>query len=236
MTTLIEYSIVAVGSFLAMCMFSTLYGKGNPLYSLAEESYLGFGTGLTIVMNLTYIWKTGILNIMAGDWALILAVILGVMILFRVHPKYGYISRVPIAIVLGAQFGLSLRTLIFSGFIQQIQSVIQPLFSGGTQTILYNWTIAICVIFMLTFFFYTIEIEGPLKISATFGEYLLYASFGAIFAQTFMGRLGLFIGFMQSYTVPSWEKPFLVGSLLLVFGLVYAMDKTGLLEKLTPEE
>ena len=236
MTTLIEYSIVAVGSFLAMCMFSTLYGKGNPLYSLAEESYLGFGTGLTIVMNLTYIWKTGILNIMAEDWAPILAVILGVMIMFRIHPKYGYISRLPIAIVLGAQFGLSLRTIIFSGFIQQIQSVIQPLFSGGTQTILYNWTIAICVIFMLTFFFYTIELKGILKTSATFGEYLLYASFGAIFAQTFMGRLGLFIGFMQSYTVPSWEKPFLVGSLLLVFGLVYAMDKTGLLEKLTPED
>lgn len=236
MTTLIEYSIVAVGSFLAFCMFSTLYGKGNPLYSLAEESYLGFGTGLSIVMNLAYIWKTGFLNIMAGDWVLILAVVLGIMILFRVSSKYSYISRIPIAIVLGAQFGLSLRTIIFSGFTQQIQSVIFPLFSGGTQMMLYNWTIAICVIFMLTFFFYTIEIEGPLKTSAAFGEYLLYASFGAIFAQTFMGRLGLFIGFMQSYTVPSWEKPFLVGSLLLVFGLVYAMDKTGLLEKLTPED
>jgi len=236
MVTLIEYSIVAVGSFLAFCMFSTLYGKGNPLYSLAEESYLGFGTGLSIVMNLTYIWKTGILNIMAGDWILILAMVLGIMILFRINPKYSYISRIPIAIVLGAQFGLSLRTLIFSGFIQQIQSVIQPLFSGGTQTLIYNWTIALSVLFMLTFFFYTTEYKGLLKTSSTFGEYLLYAAFGAIFAQTFMGRLGLFIGFMQSYTVPSWEKPFLVGSLLLVFGLVYAMDKAGILEKLTPED
>lgn len=236
MTTLIEYSVIMVGTFLAMCMFSTLYGKGNPLYSLAEESYIGFGTGLTIVMNVSYIWRTGYLNMMAGDWALVIALVLGVMILFRIHPKYKYIARIPIAIVLGAQFGLSLRTIIFSGFIQQIQSVIQPLFSGGLQPMLYNWTVAISVIFMLTFFFYTIEVKGPLSVSAKFGEYLLYAAFGAIFAQTFMGRLGLFVGFMQSYTVPSWEKPILVGSMLLVFGLVFFMDKTGLLEKLTPEE
>lgn len=236
MVTLIEYSVVAVGSFLAMCMFSTLYGKGNPLYSLAEESYIGFGTGLTIVINLEYIYRTGILNIMRGDWALILSIILGVMILFRVHPKYSHIARLPIAIVLGAQFGLSLRTIIFTGFIQQIQSVILPLFAGGFQAILYNWTIAICVILMLTFFFYTIEMEGPLKTSATIGEYLLYTAFGAIFAQTFMGRLGLFIGFMQSYTVPAWEKPFLIGSMLLVLAIIVALDKTGLLEKYTPEE
>lgn len=236
MVTLIEYSVVAVGSFLAMCMFSTLYGKGNPLYSLAEESYIGFGTGLTIVINAQYIWRTGVLNIMNGDWILILSIILGAMMIFRVHPKYNYVARLPIAIALGAQFGLSLRTIIFTGFIQQIQSVILPLFAGDATTLLYNWTIVICVIFMLTFFFYTIEIEGPLKLSSQFGEYLLYTAFGGIFAQTFMGRLGLFVGFMQSYTVPAWEKPFLIGSMLLVFGLVVWMDRSGFAEKYTPEE
>ncbi len=35
MVDIIEISIVAVGAFLAMAMFSTLYGKSNPLYSLA---------------------------------------------------------------------------------------------------------------------------------------------------------------------------------------------------------
>lgn len=236
MTDIIEISVVAVGTFLAMCMFSTLYGKSNPFYALAEESYIGFATGLTIIWNIDYIWKTGIVNIQRGDWVLIFSLILGTMMLFRVHSKYSYIARIPIAIVLGAQFGLSLRTIIFTGFTQQITATIRPLFTGTTQVLLYNWTIVICVIFMLTFFFYTVEMEGALGMSAKFGEYLLYIAFGAVFAQTFMGRLGLVVGFLQSYTVPDWKTPYLLASMVLVLALIIYMDKTGLLEKLTPEE
>ena len=236
MVDFIEISVVAVGTFLAMCMFSTLYGKSSPLYALAEESYIGFATGLTIIWNIDYIWKTGIVNIMAGDWVLLFSILLGAMMLLRVHPKYSYVARLPIAIVLGAQFGLSLRTVIFSGFIQQISATIVPLFTGATQTLLYNWTIVICVIFMLTFFFYTIEMKGALGMSARFGEYLLYIAFGTVFAQTFMGRLSLFVGFMQNYTVPPWKIPYLLGSLIIVFAAVIILDRAKLLEKLTPEE
>jgi hypothetical protein len=236
MVTMIDYSITIVGTFLAMCMFSTLYGKSSPLYALAEESYIGFGTGLTIVINAEYIWRTGIVNIMQGDYILILALILGAMILLRVHPKYNYIARIPIAIALGAQFGLNLRTIIFSGFTQQIVATIVPLFAGDMVTILYRWTVALSVIFMMTFFFYTIELSGPLKTSAKIGEYFLYTAFGAIFAQTFMGRLGLFVGFMQSFTVPPWKQPILLAAMIIVFVAVVVMDRTGMLEKYTPVE
>lgn len=236
MVTMIDYSITIVGTFLAMCMFTTLYGKSSPLYSLAEESYIGFGTGLTIVINAEYIWRTGIVNIMRGDYILILALILGVMILFRIHPEYNYVARIPIAIALGAQFGLSLRTLIFSGFTQQITATIVPLFTGSMMTILYRWTIALSVILMMSFFFYTIELSGSLAASAKLGEYFLYIAFGAIFAQTFMGRLGLFVGFMQSFTVPPWQKPILIASMLIVFIAIVIMDRTGMLEKYTPVE
>jgi small basic protein len=236
MVTIIDISITAVGAFLAMCMFSTLYGKGNPLYSFAEESYIGFATALTIIWNVNYIYQTGILNTLSGNWSIALSILLGLMILFRIHPKYSYVARLPIAVALGGQFGLSLRTIIFSGFIQQIQATIKPLFAGTTQTLIYNWTLVISVVFMLTFFFYTVEIEGPLKASATFGEYLLYISFGAIFAQTFMGRLGLFVGFIQSFTVPNWKQPYLVVSMILVLAIILALDRFGLLEKFTPEE
>jgi len=236
MVTIIDYSIAIVGAFLAMCMFSTLYGKSSPLYALAEESYIGFGTGLTIVINAEYIWRTGIVNIMKGDYILILALILGAMILFRIHPEYNYVARIPIAIALGAQFGLSLRTIIFSGFTQQIIATIVPLFEGDAVTLLYRWTVALSVIFMMTFFFYSIELKGPLAASAKLGEYFLYTAFGAIFAQTFMGRLGLFVGFMQSFTIPPWKKPILVASMIIVFALVVIMDRTGIIEKYTPTE
>lgn len=233
---IVEISIMAVGAFISICMFTTLYGKSNPLYALAEESYIGFATGLTVVVNLLYIYRTGILGIQAGDTILIVGIILGLMILTRISKKYSYIARLPIAITVGAQFGLALRTTIFTGFIDQIKGTILPLFNTDMQSIIYNWTIAVSVILMLTFFLYTMELKGPLGLSASIGEYIMYICFGAIFAQTFMGRLGLFVGFMQNYTVPPWKIPYLIGSLIIVFGAVIVLDKLNLLEKLTPEE
>ncbi|MBS7631812.1 hypothetical protein KEJ47_09665 [Candidatus Bathyarchaeota archaeon] len=233
---LVEISITAVGAFISICMFTTLYGKSNPLYALAEESYIGFATGLTVVVNLLYIYRTGILGIQAGDTILIVGIILGIMILTRISKKYSYIARLPLAITIGAQFGLALRTTIFSGFIDQIKGTILPLFNTDMQSMIYNWTIAISVILMLTFFLYTMELKGPLGLGASIGEYIMYICFGAIFAQTFMGRLGLFVGFMQNYTVPPWKIPYLLGSLIIVFGAVMILDKLKLLEKLTPEE
>jgi hypothetical protein len=233
---IIEWSIVAVGAFLAMAMFSTLYGKSNPLYALAEESYVGFATGLTIVINLLYIWRTGIVNIQAGDYILTFGLILGLMILLRINKKYNWIARLGIAVVLGAQFALSFRTIIFANFIQQISATIVPLFTGDGTTMLYRWTITICVVVMLTFFLYTIELKGPLLWSSKIGEYLLYISFGAIFAQTFMGRLGLFTGFMQNYTVPPWKTPILLASMIIVLAVVIILDKTKMIDKLTPED
>ncbi|MBU0847718.1 hypothetical protein KKH23_11070 [Patescibacteria group bacterium] len=232
----VEFSIMVVGCFLSMCMFSTLYGKSSPLYALAEESYIGFATGLTIVMNLMYIYNTGVVGIQGGDWILIFGFILGIATLLRINPKYSYLSRLPIAITLGAQLGLSLRTQIYTGFIDQIKASIIPLFEGSAKTLIYNWTTFICVIFMLSFFLYTIEIKGPIKLSAKIGEYLMYASFGAIFAQTFMGRLGLFVGSIQNFTVPPWKKPILIACMAIVLVALIALDKLNLLEKLTPEE
>jgi hypothetical protein len=236
MVAFIELSIFLVGTFLAMSMLSTLYGKGNPLYSFAEESYIGFATGLTVIESLNYIYRTGIIPVLGGDYAMIIGLLLGCMMLFRLSKEHSYLSRIPVAVAIGGQLGLNLRTTIFTGFTQQISSVLVPLFGVDAKTMLYNWTIVICIIFMLTFFFYTLEFEGALGTSAKIGEYLLYTAFGGIFAQTFMGRLGMFVGFMQSFTEPAWEKPYLVVFMLGVFALVVILDKTGLAEKYTPEE
>jgi hypothetical protein len=236
MTDIFEISTVAVGAFIAICMFTTLYGKSNPLYALAEESYIGFATGLTVVVNLLYIYNTGILGVQAGDTILVFGIILGLVTLTRLHPKYNYIARIPIAITIGAQLGLALRTTIFTGFLDQIRGTILPLLTGSAQGLLYNWTIALSTILMLTFFFYSTEMKGALGVSSKIGEYLMYAAFGAIFAQTFMGRLSLFVGFMQNYMVPPWKIPYLLGSLIIVFGAVMLLDRMKLLERLTPEE
>jgi len=235
MVTILEYMIVTVGMFLAMSMYSVLYGKANPLYAFSEQTLIGVATGMNVVMMTEYIYRTGYLGIVNGDWILILGVILGIMIWFRLYPALSYISRVPIAFTMGAQLGLSLRTVIFSGFITQIRATMVPLIGQDLRTLAVNWVVLISVVTMLSFFLYTIEIKGPLKISANIGEYFMYLGFGVVFAQTFMGRLGLFVGFMMDSSNVPWKMPIWLGSMVIVLLIVLVLDKANLLEKFTPE-
>jgi biotin transporter BioY len=84
---------------------------------------------------------------------------------------------------------------------------------------------------MLTFFLYSTEQTGILRHTAKAGEYALYIALGAVFAQTFMGRLGLFVGYMVSITDPAWKVPWTFGLFAVVLGGILIMDRYGILEK-----
>jgi hypothetical protein len=233
MNEFLEFAAVVMGIFISFCMYTTLYGKPNPLRSWAEFSYLGAGTGVSIVIGLTYIWNTAILGMQAGDWILIFSIILGLMMLLRVHPTYGYISRLPLAFTVGTGLALSLRTQIFTSFIRQINATIVQLWTNVPLEFVYRVTIAVSVITILTFFLYTMELTGPLFWTSRVGEYLMYIGFGAIFAQTFMGRLGLFVGYMESLTTPTWKTPYTLASALICLIAAILFDRTGLGDKLS---
>jgi len=233
MIELFEYTTVVVGIFISLCMYTTLYGKPNPLRSWAEFSYLATGTGISVVVALWYIYDTAILKIQAGDPILIIGLIFGIMMLFRIHPEYSYVSRVPLAFTVGVGLALSLRTIIFTNFLRQISATMVKLVTAVPIDFFYRFTIAISVITMLSFFLYTTELTGPLHWSARLGEYLMYIGFGGIFAQTFMGRLGLFVGYMGQCTTPEWKIPYTIASAIICFVLAIVFDKTGLGEKLS---
>jgi len=234
MIEFMELSIAVFGAFIAMCMFSTLYGKSNPLYVFAEESYVGFATGLVVIMAIMYIYRAGIQGILAGDWILSVGIILGLMTLTRLSREYAYISRLPIGISVAVQLALSMRTIIFSRFIRHINATVMNLFPADSQLMLYRWTIFLSLIPMLTFFFYTTEMKGPLSWSAKAGEYILYLSLGVVFAQTYMGRLGMFVGFMQSLTLPPWKIPILISTMIIVLAAVVILDKANLADRWIP--
>ena len=233
MIEMFEFTTTVFGIFISFCMYTTLYGKPNPLRSWAEFSYLACGTAISVVVALLYVYRTAILGIQGGDLILIVSLILGVMMLFRMYPKYSYVSRIPIAFTVGVGLALSLRTIIFTDFLAQINATIVPLWTGIPLDFFYRATVAVSVLTMLTFFLYTTEITGPLHWSSRLGEYLLYIGFGSIFAQTFMGRLGLFVGYMGQCTTPTWKIPYTIVSAIICLVLAVIFDRTGLGEKLS---
>lgn len=221
-----------VSIFTAWALYSSLYGKSNPFRSWAQSSFIGFSMGMNVVANVWYIYNNGYLPITRGDYIMVLSLLLGFVTILRLFPRYQHYSRLPIAIAVGANLGMSLRTIIFANFTEQIRATIAPLVVGGdVMKSINNTTIAVSMILMLSFFIYTTEIRGPMKWTSRLGEYAMYISFGVIFAQTFMGRLGLLVGFMQQITTPDWKIPYTIAFPLIILASILVLDRYGILEK-----
>jgi len=131
-------------------------------------------------------------------------VVLSVMMLWQLAPKGGWIARWPLAFFIGATAGIRLYTFFESDFLRQIQQTMLPLVvlvpQEGSRAVdatesfkasLKNATIVVGVLTSLTYFFFSIEHRGPVRVATRTGVYVLMITFGAGFAYTVMGRIAL---------------------------------------------
>ena len=237
---LISWSTLIISTFVTFGLWSILTGVDNPWFAWAEHTFLGAGMGLMVVIAVDYLQVNIIPKIQQNpseNWSLIISIIIGLMMLFRLSSKTAHLARIPIAISVGTGIAISTRAIIFTGVINQVRATILPLVgSGSTFEKFTNLMIIIFVITIITFYIYTAELKGPLKISHDIGRYLLYASFGAMYAMTYQGRLGLFLGRMETMLFPmtSFYTSILIASIILVTTYILIKYYPDTLDKIVP--
>jgi len=208
---------VWVASFLTLAILSFLY-KDNAAYKFAEHLFVGvsaaywmvYGVWSTLVPNaLAQIYPPLVTNLMpslAGQertmvGALrIVPCILGVMLLWRLSPKGGWISRWAIAFIVGTTAGLYLIRYLRSDFLDQIRSTAQvPIIAlvdgrfslGGTFSNIITVAGVVCG---LVYFFFSKEHKGVFGGASKVGIWVLMITFGASFGYTVMARISLLTG------------------------------------------
>lgn len=226
--TLIDYFSLWVGGLLTLMIFSFLY-KDNPFYKFSEHLFVGVSAAYwmcvafwtTLVPNMFGYLFPSILGWFATSpeeaemvmsniyiipwysrWLRIVPLLLGMMMLTRLLPKGGWMSRWPMAFIIGFAAGTNLTRYLQSDFIAQIRSSLVPLivmhngsFSiGGTFT---NIVIVFGVLSALIYFFFSKEHKGWFGGSARAGIWILMVAFGAAFGYTVMARISLLIGRMS---------------------------------------
>ena len=117
-----------VATGLTLFIFSFLY-KDNPLFKLAENLYVGVSVGYTIVKTydtviVHLIWKPIVEN---GEWALLIPVAIGTLMLTRYVPKAAWLSRYAFAFIVGVGSGLAIPRVISSYILKQIEDTVRPL-------------------------------------------------------------------------------------------------------------
>jgi len=135
---------VWIAAFLTLGIMSFLY-KDNPIYKFCEAVFVGVSAGYWFVTEyftvfLPKVWdnvETAI-NVLQAEgrmdwfhWSYLLGGILGVLMLLRLVPKIGWISRWPLAVIVGTTSGLWLINYLVSNAMVQVRQTIIPLYVAG---------------------------------------------------------------------------------------------------------
>ncbi len=208
-----------IGAFLTLGILSFLY-KDNPAYKVCEAIFVGVSAGYWFVslfwQNIhpkLYLNLTDAVRAVAagegwdGRWLYLGAGTLGVMMLMRLLPRAGWISRWPLAFIVGSTAGLFFITYLQSNAMNQIQDTLVPLVSGGTGSFLglalpfrVHWSALFVFVGTFTglvYFFFSVEHKRVVGGTARVGIMFLMITFGASFGYTVMSRMSLLIGRMD---------------------------------------
>ncbi len=222
-----------VSAFLTIGIFSFLY-KDNPYYKVCESLFIGISAAYwmvlsfwtTIVPNLfgklfptwTQSWALpGLPTAHEGDWWLyFIPLILGIMLLMRLVPNYGWMARWPLAFIIGTTAGLRLIGFLQADFWGQIINTVDTFPSYeliSTEISARNYDvlaklfnailIVVSILACLVYFFFSIEHKGGVAKVARFGIFVLMVTFGAGFGFTVMGRIAL-LAIRLEFLINDW--------------------------------
>jgi len=172
--------------------------KDNPAYRLVENLYVGVSAGHAIVLGWGNIRDRALTPMtQKGQWWIIFPIILGILLYTRYFKRLFWISRIPIAVMMGIGTGLAISGTVGSQIVNQVKASFLMLNNAN------NVIIILGTLGVLAYFFFSVEHKGPVGSVAKFGRYVMMVAFGAAFGSTVMGRMSLFIGRLQ-YLFGDW--------------------------------
>ena len=204
-------------------VLSQLYGD-NPLFKLAEHILLGAALAYGMIVTWYSMWVPSIIDQfdvvgkygwaalshpidvanqanraqLLGLWSVIIPIIIGLMIYTRLSKKHGWVSRSPLALLIGFGVGYSLPQGISASLLKQLQPMmIDMLHNADTGAFQIQWD-ALIIMFgvfaTLIYFFFSVEHKGAIGVVSRVGVWFLMIAFGASFGYTVMSRLSILIG------------------------------------------
>ena len=214
-----------VSAFFTLAIFSFLY-KDNPLYKIAEACVIGISAAWWMVAGF---WDTIVPNLIgklfpdmvqqsmlpgvSGEPELLYLIPLGlsILLLMRLSPKGAWLSRWPMAFIIGVFCGLRLIGFLSADFLAQIRPGIDSLYVANDVGQFLFWeffnrlVLLIGVLSTLTYFFFSIEHKGVVGATARVGIWFLMVTFGAAFGFTVMGRIAL-LAIRLEFLFGDWLK------------------------------
>lgn len=186
--------------FLTMLMiYSYPLYKENVAFRWAEHTYIAVMLAISLTVNITNVNRIAIQPMIGGEIHYIIPLILGLAMFALLIAEYRWVSRYPIAILVGAGFGLGMRGVLLPNLLGQVISTITSP-AGGTAMDWFNFVyIAIGTISSISYFLLTYEHKGVLQHPTRIGRMFFMVGLGAYFGNTVLFRLSMLSGRAQFF-------------------------------------
>jgi hypothetical protein len=180
---------------LTLAIYTFLY-KDNPIYRIAESWLIGLSIGYTLVI----FWQTTLVDNLFnplfddGKLIMILPLILGLLMFSRFSRKIAWMSRIPIAFMIGAGAGVAIPAMLYARTLKQVSATIMPLIGENGVFNFEALVVVVGLLSTLAYFYFSREHKGVMGKTAKLGTYFLMIFFGTTFGYTVMSRMSTFIG------------------------------------------
>jgi len=188
-----------IGWLLMLMIYSLPLYKENISYRFAEYLFIGVTLAITLITNFSNVMKMCITPLLGGDILMIIPFVLGLAMFTMLIPEYRWVSRYPVALLVGTGFGLGIRGTIRPNIQDAIISTITAPTEGGVMAWLNFTYIAVGLICSIMYFLLTMEHTGFLKAPTRIGRLFIMIGLGAYFGNTVLFRFTMLTGRAQFF-------------------------------------
>ncbi|MBS7631603.1 hypothetical protein KEJ47_08590 [Candidatus Bathyarchaeota archaeon] len=182
---------------LMLMIYSYPLYKENPFFRFAEHLFIGLALAIAVITAIQTTMRMAVTPVLGGDIVYVIPIILGFMMYFIFSSDYRWVSRYPIAILVGSAIGLGMRGVIIPNILTQIINTIT--FPKSTDFMsMFNFVyIALGTLFAVMYFLLTYEHKGAILYPTRLGRWLIMIGLGAYYGNTVLFRMSMLSGRAQ---------------------------------------
>lgn len=175
---------VIVSLAITLMVFSQLF-KYTVLFKIAEMAAVACTVANLTVLAVINIWGKG------GQMQFWAPVVLGLMFFAVYIPKYQWLSRYPIALMVGVGTGITLRTVAKTQILDQVVNTIARFNTKNAFDFVSATILTIGVITSVSYFIFTSKFRGRILVIPKIGQIFLYGAIGVVLASAMLADFSL---------------------------------------------
>lgn len=177
----------------------TMLWKDNVFFRWGTRLVVGYAMMDIVGWGIYYVNRNMVVPMTTkGEWWWIFALIMGILLYFRISREYGWISKYPISLQLGLGIGVAAVATVRAQILDQIRYTVVDIFSAKTAMALFNAIIAaVALVTVISYFIFTREHTGVLAGAAYAGRAFMMASIAVIWAGDYMWAMAILAGVLS---------------------------------------